>query len=103
MARRRAECRPVGLPCGQGEDRRRGVTDEGISEVRAPVTAEQEAAAGGEPPPDVRERHAELSQELNEHQYRYYVLSSPTVDDATYDRQMHELEAIEQRYPSLVT
>src|SRR5512133_699506 len=69
----------------------------------ATVTAEQEAAAGGEPPADVRERHAELSEELNEHQYRYYVLSSTTVDDATYDRLMRELEAIEERYPSLVT
>jgi DNA ligase (NAD+) len=86
-----------------GEDRRRGVTDEEISEVMATVTAEQEAAAGGEPPADVRERHAELSEELNEHQYRYYVLSSTTVDDATYDRLMRELEGIEERYPSLVT
>jgi DNA ligase (NAD+) len=79
------------------------VTDEEISEVMATVTAEQEAAAGGEPPADVRERHAELSEELNEHQYRYYVLSSTTVDDATYDRLMRELEGIEERYPSLVT
>ncbi len=79
------------------------MSDEEISEVMATVTAEQEAAAGGEPPADVRERHAELSDELNEHQYRYYVLSSTTVDDATYDRLMHELEGIEERYPSLVT
>jgi DNA ligase (NAD+) len=79
------------------------VTDEEISEVMATVTAEQEAAAGGEPPADVRERHAELSEELNEHQYRYYVLNSTTVDDATYDRLMRELEGIEERYPSLVT
>jgi DNA ligase (NAD+) len=79
------------------------VTDDEISEVMATVTAEQEAAAGGEPPADVRERHAELSEELNEHQYRYYVLNSTTVDDGTYDRLMRELEGIEERYPSLVT
>jgi DNA ligase (NAD+) len=51
----------------------------------------------------VRERHAELAQELDEHQYRYYVLSSTTVDDATYDRLIRDLEAIEDRYPSLRT
>src|SRR3954470_12608153 len=68
----------------------------------APTPA-QEAAAGGEPPAEVRERHAELSREIDEHQYRYYVLDAASVDDATYDRLMHELEGIEQRYPSLVT
>jgi DNA ligase (NAD+) len=79
------------------------VSDEDAAGAMADATPAEEAAAGGEPPADVRERHADLSRELDEHQYRYYVLSSTTVDDATYDRLMHELQAIEQRYPSLVT
>ncbi len=50
-----------------------------------------------------RERHAELARELDEHQYRYYVLQSPSVDDATYDGLMRELEAIEEQHPALRT
>src|SRR5919199_936435 len=69
----------------------------------AAVTPAQEAAAGPEPPAEARERHLELSRELDEHQYRYYVLDSPSVDDATYDRLMRELEALEERYPALRT
>jgi DNA ligase (NAD+) len=79
------------------------MSDEEIGEVVATATPAQEAAAGGEPPADVREQHAALAQELGEHQYRYYVLNSVTVDDATYDRMMRDLEAVEERYPSLRT
>ncbi|GAA1813431.1 NAD-dependent DNA ligase LigA [Planosporangium flavigriseum] len=79
------------------------MSEDDISEVVATATPAQEAAAGGEPPADVRDRHAALAQELGEHQYRYYVLSAVTVDDATYDRMMRELEGIEERYPSLRT
>ena len=49
------------------------------------VTAEQRAAAGGEPPSEVRERAAVLAQEIDEHQYRYHVLDSPIVSDGEYD------------------
>ncbi|GAA3743799.1 NAD-dependent DNA ligase LigA [Micromonospora maritima] len=67
------------------------------------VDAAQEAAAGAEPTPAARERHATLSQELTEHQYRYYVLDAPTVTDAEFDRQLRELEALEAEYPALRT
>ncbi|MBX7268577.1 NAD-dependent DNA ligase LigA [Micromonospora sp. Llam7] len=67
------------------------------------VSAAQEAAAGAEPPPRARERHATLSQELTEHQYRYYVLDAPTVSDADFDRQLHELAALEAEFPALRT
>ncbi|HTJ35898.1 MAG TPA: NAD-dependent DNA ligase LigA [Dactylosporangium sp.] len=59
--------------------------------------------AGTEPTIEARERHSELARELDEHQYRYYVLQSPAVDDAVYDRLMRELEAIEAQFPALVT
>ncbi|MFG1778553.1 NAD-dependent DNA ligase LigA [Micromonospora sp. NPDC049051] len=67
------------------------------------VTPAQEAAAGAEPTPDARERHATLSQELTDHQYRYYVLDAPTIPDAEFDRLLRELEALEEQYPALRT
>lgn len=48
-------------------------------------------------------RIAELRQTLNEHNYRYYVLDEPSVPDAEYDRQFHELKALEAAHPELVT
>ncbi|WP_088991886.1 NAD-dependent DNA ligase LigA [Micromonospora chokoriensis] len=67
------------------------------------VSPAQEAAAGAEPTPQARERHATLSQELTEHQYRYYVLDSPTITDAEFDKQLRELEALEAEFPALRT
>ncbi|HEY0696627.1 MAG TPA: NAD-dependent DNA ligase LigA, partial [Micromonospora sp.] len=67
------------------------------------VSAEQEAAAGAEPPASARERHATLSAELTDHQYRYYVLDSPTVSDAEFDTMLRELEALEAEFPALRT
>ena len=66
-------------------------------------TRAQEAAAGEEPTPQVSGRHAELADELRGHQYRYYVLDAPTISDAEFDQKLRELEAIEERYPSLRT
>ncbi|MFI5888964.1 NAD-dependent DNA ligase LigA [Actinoplanes sp. NPDC051513] len=74
---------------------------EGIAEGRP--TAEQEAAAGKDPTSEVSARHAELSDEIRGHQYRYYVLDAPTVSDADFDRLLRELEAIEEEYPALRT
>ncbi|MEV0811140.1 NAD-dependent DNA ligase LigA [Micromonospora sp. NPDC050200] len=67
------------------------------------VSPAQEAAAGGEPTPEARERHATLSQELTEHQYRYYVLDAPTIADAEFDQRLRELEALEAEFPALRT
>ncbi|WP_091339781.1 NAD-dependent DNA ligase LigA [Micromonospora rhizosphaerae] len=67
------------------------------------VSPAQEAAAGAEPTPEARERHATLSQELTEHQYRYYVLDAPTISDAEFDKQLRELEALEAEFPALRT
>ena len=35
-----------------------------------------------------RHRHAELAEEITEHNYRYHVLDSPLVSDAEYDTLM---------------
>jgi DNA ligase (NAD+) len=56
-----------------------------------------------EVPAAARERHAELSLEIDEHNYRYHVLDAPVVSDATYDRLMAELRALEDGYPELRT
>ena len=66
----------------------------------APETAGV-AAAG--PPSDARARHDELAADLTDHRYRYYVLSEPTVTDGEFDAAMHELQALEDRYPELRT
>jgi len=66
-----------------------------------------QAAPGTEAPepasPELRHRHAELAAEITEHNYRYHVLDSPLVYDATYDAQMRELRALEDEHPDLRT
>ncbi len=48
-------------------------------------------------------RAAELREQLDQHDYRYYVLNEPAVPDAEYDRLMKELRDIEATHPELVT
>jgi DNA ligase (NAD+) len=77
-----------------------------VAEIEAAVgavTAQQEAAAGAEPPAQARERHAELATEIDEHQYRYHVLDAPIVSDGEYDALLRELEGLEEAYPALRT
>jgi len=50
-----------------------------------------------------RGRHAELSVEIAENDYRYYILDSPLVSDAEYDKQMREIRELEEQYPELRT
>src|SRR5579875_3939214 len=52
-------------------------------------------------PAEAREEHARLSQELDEHAYRYYVLDAPTVSDAEYDTLMRRLQQLEDDFPEL--
>ncbi|MFI2368863.1 NAD-dependent DNA ligase LigA [Streptomyces sp. NPDC018833] len=54
-------------------------------------------------PADVREQHAQLAEQIEEHRFRYYVKDAPIVSDAEFDRLMRELEAIEEEYPALRT
>ncbi|MBI5236926.1 MAG: NAD-dependent DNA ligase LigA [Deltaproteobacteria bacterium] len=50
-----------------------------------------------------KEEIEKLRAEINEHNYRYYVLDSPVISDAGYDRLMRRLEGLEEKFPSLVT
>ncbi len=54
-------------------------------------------------PSSVRERVRALRNEINEHNYRYYVLDAPTIPDSEYDRLFRELQDLETRYPELIT
>lgn len=44
-----------------------------------------------------------LRAKLNHHNYLYYVLDQPEIDDATYDRLYRELVDLEQANPTLIT
>jgi DNA ligase (NAD+) len=44
-----------------------------------------------------------LREQLNRHNYLYYVLDAPEIPDAEYDRLLRELQALEEKYPALVT
>lgn len=44
-----------------------------------------------------------LRREIEEHNYRYFVLDAPTIPDAEYDRLMQRLRALEAEHPELVT
>ena len=56
-----------------------------------------------EAPPDVRQRHADLVEEVNEHRFRYHTADRPTISDAAYDALVRELDALEQAHPDLRT
>lgn len=47
------------------------------------------------------QRIAELSEALEEHNYRYHVLADPAVSDTDYDAMMAELLALEEAHPAL--
>jgi DNA ligase (NAD+) len=44
-----------------------------------------------------------IREQINHHNYRYYILDDPEVSDAEYDRLMRRLEALERDYPELRT
>jgi DNA ligase (NAD+) len=45
----------------------------------------------------------DLRSELNDHNYRYYVLDDPVISDAEYDRLLRELQSLEDTHPELIT
>ena len=49
-----------------------------------------------------RHRIIELTQEIRDHQFKYYVLDSPSITDTAFDKLLKELEALEAKYPELL-
>jgi DNA ligase (NAD+) len=60
-------------------------------------------ASGVSPATADADRAAELRRVLAHHNYRYYVLDDPEIDDDAYDALLDELRAIEAEHPELRT
>ena len=50
-----------------------------------------------------KHRHADLVDEITEHNHRYHVLDAPVISDAEYDALMRELRELEDDFPDLRT
>jgi DNA ligase (NAD+) len=50
---------------------------------------------------DKAKRARELREQIESHNYRYYVLDDPEISDAQFDALMRELRQIEEEYPEL--
>jgi DNA ligase (NAD+) len=50
-----------------------------------------------------RKKLESLREEIRYHNYRYHTLDDIEIPDAEYDRLMRELQALEEKYPELVT
>ena len=72
-------------------------SDDSLNPTAAPAEGVEDVPAG------VREEHAALAEVVRGHQFRYYVLDSPTVSDGEFDALLRELEALERAHPGLAT
>ncbi len=48
-------------------------------------------------------RHAQLAEEIRQHDHRYYVLAQPAISDREYDLLFRELQELEKEFPELCT
>ena len=51
----------------------------------------------------VQERIATLKEQINRHNYSYYLLDAPAVPDAGYDRLLWELSKQETSFPQFIS
>ncbi|MDZ7854392.1 MAG: NAD-dependent DNA ligase LigA [Halomonas sp.] len=56
-----------------------------------------------QPDPKILDEVTHLRAELDDANYRYYVLDEPRLTDADYDRRLRRLQELEDAYPDLVT
>ncbi len=52
---------------------------------------------------EARKLAEKLREEINYHNYRYYVLNDPVISDEEYDQLMRQLMELEEKFPELVT
>jgi DNA ligase (NAD+) len=52
---------------------------------------------------EAKDRHRQLSEEIEDARWRYFVLDDPTLDDGDYDRRLRELQVLEEEFPELRT
>lgn len=60
-------------------------------------------AGGADVPADAQERHKELSLEVEDHRFQYYVRNAPVISDGEFDGLLRELQRLEEHYPLLYT
>ena len=78
-----------------------GKMDNMAQEHEIPETSgESEVVAA---PPEAREEHRTLAEEIEDARWRYYVLDDPTLSDADFDHRMRRLEELEEEFPELRT
>ena len=74
---------------------------------RVPVVTDAphptDTAQQAEPDSAAQQRHAELTELLDEARWRYHVLDAPTISDGEFDAMMRELNEIEDSFPALRT
>ena len=58
-------------------------------------------ALRSETPDEVRRRAADLTEQIDAHQFAYYVKDAPTISDGEYDALLRELQEIEDAHPEL--
>ncbi len=51
---------------------------------------------------EARKRITQLREAINYHNHRYHILDNPEISDEAFDALLHELKALEQRYPDLI-
>jgi DNA ligase (NAD+) len=54
-------------------------------------------------PAEARDQHQELSEQIEDARWRYFVLDQPTLSDADYDQRMRRLQELEAEFPELMT
>ena len=52
--------------------------------------------------PDIQKKIQSLRDQLNDHNYRYYVLDDPHISDSEYDQLFRQLQKLEEDHPELV-
>jgi len=52
---------------------------------------------------NIQQKITQLSKELEEHNYRYYILSHPVVSDYQFDMMLKELQDLEEKHPEFAS
>lgn len=52
---------------------------------------------------EARKRIEQLSEEIEQHNYNYYVMAQPTISDYDFDQLLNELLALEKQYPQYIS
>ncbi len=68
-----------------------------IAETQGPVPVVPQADE------QAKHRHADLAEQVAEHNHRYHVLDSPVISDAEYDALIRQLRQLEDDFPELRT